>query len=73
MALLDALVEPTFALALAVLWQGVDDSRIAEDVGRRWKLAKKHFERAGWLLEHRGGVVRGAAVALVAIAAGFDP
>ena len=51
--LLDALVEPTFAVALAALWQGVGDSRIAEIVGRRWKLAKKDFERAGWLLEHR--------------------
>jgi tRNA nucleotidyltransferase/poly(A) polymerase len=51
--LLDALVAPTFALALAGLWVGVGDSRIAEFVGRRWKLAKRDFERAGWLLAHR--------------------
>ncbi len=50
--LLDALRGPTFAVALAGLWAGVADSRIAETVGRRWKLAKRDFERAGWLLEH---------------------
>jgi hypothetical protein len=51
--LLEALDEPTFALALAALWAGANDSRIANVVGRRWRLAKKQFERAGWLLQHR--------------------
>jgi poly(A) polymerase len=51
--ILDALKEPTFAMALAALLQAVDESKIAERVGRRWRLARKHFERATWLLEHR--------------------
>jgi poly(A) polymerase len=58
LALLDALVERTFPVALAALWHGADDPRIAEEVGRRWKLAKKHFERAGWLLEHRAALMK---------------
>ncbi len=55
---LAALVEPTFALALAVLLSGVDDSRIAETVGRRWRLARKDFERTAWLLKQRDALHR---------------
>ena len=48
----------TFALALAVLLSGIDDSRIAETVGRRWRLARKDFERTAWLLKQRDALHR---------------
>jgi tRNA nucleotidyltransferase/poly(A) polymerase len=53
LALLESLNEPTFALALAALLDGVDDSQFANTVGRRWRLARKDFERAAWLLKTR--------------------
>jgi len=57
--LLERLREPTFSLALAVLLHAAGQAGIAETVGRRWRLARHVFERAGWLLEH-WGALRGA-------------
>jgi poly(A) polymerase len=87
LTLLEKLVEPTFALSLAVLLHGVgvpplggDGPREAEpqrppkggtttgrlpqggiptfaaDIGRRWRLARKDSDRAGWLLAHWGAL-----------------
>lgn len=57
--LLERLREPTFALALAVLLHAAGQAEIAETVGRRWRLPRHVFDRAGWLLEH-WGALRGA-------------
>ena len=62
LALLEALDEPTFALALAVLLNGVADPAIATVVGRRWRLARSDFERTGWLLMQRGDLLRARAL-----------
>jgi tRNA nucleotidyltransferase/poly(A) polymerase len=42
-----------FALALAAVLHGIGDPRFAVILGRRWKLARKDFERVEWLLENR--------------------
>jgi tRNA nucleotidyltransferase/poly(A) polymerase len=44
---------PAFALALAAVLHGIGDPRFAVILGRRWKLARKDFERVEWLLENR--------------------
>ncbi len=54
--LLDRLHEPTFALALAVLLHAAGQPDVAETVGRRLRLPRHVFERAGWLLEHWGAL-----------------
>jgi tRNA nucleotidyltransferase/poly(A) polymerase len=50
--LLDRLNEPTFPLALAVLLHTVGKPDVAIEVGRRWRLPTRVFERANWLLAH---------------------
>jgi poly(A) polymerase len=69
LVLLERLVQPTFALSLAVLLHGVGvpplagdapprggTPAIAADIGRRWRLARKDSDRAGWLLAHWGAL-----------------
>jgi poly(A) polymerase len=69
LTLLARLDEPTFALSLAVLLHGVGvlplggdappkgaTPAIAADIGRRWRLARKDSDRAGWLLAHWGAL-----------------
>ncbi len=57
--ILDGLRLPTFALCLAVLLDEIGEEQIAEQVGRRWRLARKDFERAGWLIANKN-VLTGA-------------
>lgn len=54
LAVLERLEEPpSFALALAgLLCRFVDSGRVRA-IGRRWKLALRHTERAAWLVQHR--------------------
>jgi poly(A) polymerase len=50
--ILRGLAEPTFALGLAVVLHSAGGPELAEKIGRRWRLANKDWQRAGWLLEH---------------------
>jgi tRNA nucleotidyltransferase/poly(A) polymerase len=50
--LLDRLNEPTLPLALAALLHTVGKPDVAFEVGRRWRLPTRVFERASWLLEN---------------------
>ncbi len=54
--LLDAIAEPTFALTLAVLLHGAGGPELAEQIGERWRLAKRDSTRAAWLLERWGSL-----------------
>ena len=51
--MIEALVEPSFALSLAVLLSASEDSGLAELVGERWRLARKEINETEWLLDHR--------------------
>lgn len=56
LALLDALEEPSFPLALAVLLHTVRVDNLAEQVGTRWKLARAEIDRLAWLLAHQNSL-----------------
>jgi len=52
LALLEALAEPTLPVALGALLHGAGSPKLAAEVGKRWRMAKKPVERAEWLLEN---------------------
>jgi tRNA nucleotidyltransferase/poly(A) polymerase len=53
LALLGAVEQPSFPLALAILLHAALGNDLAETVGRRWKLARAETERLAWLLLHQ--------------------
>jgi poly(A) polymerase len=56
LALLNALEEPSFPLALAALLHTVRADNLAETIGARWKLARAEIERLVWLLAHQNSL-----------------
>jgi poly(A) polymerase len=56
LAVLSALDQPTFALALAALLHAVPTTDAAESVSRRWKLSNKDADRLAWLIEHHSSL-----------------
>lgn len=61
-AMLDQLVEPSFATALAVLLRPLCDSARPEAICRRWKLANEEIEVVCHLLKHEE-IIRSAPTA----------
>jgi len=49
----DHLIEPTFALALAAVLGELADSTKAEMLGRQWRLSNEEIRRLAWLIAHR--------------------
>ncbi len=54
---LDALVEPTFPLALAAVLHAFVDGPGSEVVSRRWKLSKHDIQRTRWLVEQQSALL----------------
>jgi len=52
-ALLAALDEPTFPLAMSALLHAVPNTDIAETLGQRWRLARAETERIAWLIANQ--------------------
>ncbi len=67
LTMLDALVEPSFPLALAVLLSAEGDDRtragsnIAHRVAARWRLSNEEADRTDWLLENQHALAGAAA------------
>jgi tRNA nucleotidyltransferase/poly(A) polymerase len=55
-ALLDALAEPDFPLALAALLSQLCGSRQALEICRRWKLSNVEKDRTVWLVKHQASL-----------------
>ncbi len=55
-ALLDALAEPDFPLALAALLSQLCNSRRTLEICHRWKLSNAEKDRAVWLVKHCGSL-----------------
>ncbi len=71
-ALFDSLNEPTFALALAVLLQGMERPALAAEIGLRLAIGEETFGASRLAADESPGAGRGAADALVAVAAAAD-
>ena len=53
---LGVLVEPTFPLALAALLHAFVDAKLANSIGRRWKLSNLDIARTTWLVENQNAL-----------------
>jgi poly(A) polymerase len=51
LAVMAALVEPSFSLALAAALHAVPGDKIVHQVGERWRLSKRDQQQAAWLVE----------------------
>ena len=60
LAILDALKEPTFPLAMAALLQEAPGADLPEVIGQRWHLARAEIERMAWLLANKKSLMDAA-------------
>ncbi|OHB82008.1 MAG: hypothetical protein A2W31_05305 [Planctomycetes bacterium RBG_16_64_10] len=60
---LAALREPELPLALAALLHQTGSVSLVEEVGRRWRLPKRHTQRAAWLVANLHQVDQATAIA----------
>lgn len=57
---LDALVDPSFPLALATALTSVESPDAPAQVCRRWKLSNKEEQRVVWLVKHKDSLIGAA-------------